>query len=57
MRVLLDENLPRRLKRHFAEGIEAVTVQERGWSGKRNGEFPASKHDQLYGLDKRRRRW
>ena len=39
MRVLLDENLPRRLKRHFAEGIQAVTVQERGWSEKRNGEL------------------
>ena len=26
MRVLLDENLPRRLLGHFSPGIEAVTV-------------------------------
>jgi hypothetical protein len=37
--VLLDENLPRRLKNHFAEGVEAATVKERGWSGGRNGEL------------------
>jgi len=39
MHVLLDENLPRRLKRHLAEEVQAVTVQERGWSGKRNGDL------------------
>ena len=39
MRVLLDENLPRKLKRHFDEGIEAVTVRDYGWTGMQNGEL------------------
>jgi predicted nuclease of predicted toxin-antitoxin system len=37
VRVLLDENLPRNLKRHLPAEIEVVTVRERGWSGKQNG--------------------
>lgn len=39
MRVLLDENLPRRLKRFLPPGVEALTVQERGWGSKENGEL------------------
>ncbi|MGH8070622.1 MAG: DUF5615 family PIN-like protein [Candidatus Entotheonellia bacterium] len=39
MRVLLDENLPRQLKRHFTADVEALTVQERGWSGIKNSEL------------------
>ncbi|PSF33091.1 hypothetical protein C7H19_20575 [Aphanothece hegewaldii CCALA 016] len=39
MRVLLDENLPRRLKRFFNEGVEVITVSERGWKGLKNGEL------------------
>ena len=39
MRVLLDENLDRRLKRYFDDEFEVVTVAERGWSGKKNGEL------------------
>ena len=39
MRVLLDENLPRQLKRHFPADVEVLTVQERGWSGIRNSEL------------------
>jgi hypothetical protein len=39
MRVLLDENLPRQLKRHFTADVEVLTVQERGWSGIRNSEL------------------
>ena len=42
MRVLLDEMLPRKLKRLLPEGTEAVTVQERGWDSKKNGELLAS---------------
>lgn len=42
MRVLLDEMLPRKLKRLLPEWIEAVTVQERGWDSKKNGELLAS---------------
>lgn len=39
MRVLLDENLPRRLKWHFPADVEVLTVQERGWSGIKNSEL------------------
>ena len=42
MRVLLDEMLPRRLKRLLPEGIEVVTVQELGWDSKTNGELLTS---------------
>ena len=37
MRVLLDENLDWRLRRGFDEIYDVVTVQYRGWSGKKNG--------------------
>ena len=37
MRVLLDENLDRRLKKAFDEKLEVLTVIDRGWSGKKNG--------------------
>lgn len=40
MRILLDENVARRLKREFAGGYEVVTVAEAGWAGKENGEAP-----------------
>lgn len=36
MRILLDECLPRRLKRSIL-GHDVTTVQERGWSSKKNG--------------------
>jgi hypothetical protein len=36
MRVLLDENVPRQLQRHFAADVGGLTVQERGWSGSKN---------------------
>lgn len=39
MRLLLDEQLDRRLKRYFGEEHEVVTVRERGWGGKENGEL------------------
>jgi predicted nuclease of predicted toxin-antitoxin system len=38
MRVLLDECLPKRLKKHLA-GHETWTVPEAGWAGKKNGEI------------------
>lgn len=38
MRVLLDECLPRRLKRELS-GHDVLTVPEAGWAGKRNGEL------------------
>ena len=39
MRILLDENVDRRLKQAFAEGHEVITVAEAGWAGKKNGEL------------------
>ena len=38
MRVLLDECLPRGLKKHLSEH-EVKTVPEAGWAGKKNGEL------------------
>jgi hypothetical protein len=38
MRVLLDESVPRRLKRDLLED-EVATVTEMGWQGKLNGEL------------------
>ena len=39
MRILLDENVDRRLKIHFPDEHEVVTVAEAGWAGKKNGEL------------------
>lgn len=38
MKVLIDENLPRKLK-GFLGNHEVFTVREMGWSGKSNGEL------------------
>ena len=41
MRVLLDEDLPIRLRLHFAaEALNVETVEYRGWKGLRNGALP-----------------
>jgi hypothetical protein len=40
VRILLDECLPRRLKRDLA-GLDVRTVPEMGWASKRNGELLA----------------
>ena len=39
MRVLLDENLDRRLKRHFDQRFDVSTVVDEGWSGTKNGQL------------------
>ena len=55
MRVLLDENVDRRLKRHFDPEFEVITVSERGWSGKKNGELlraAQSEFDALVTMDR-----
>lgn len=39
MRLLLDENLPRKLIGLFAPEMTAVTVRQRGWGEKQNGEL------------------
>jgi predicted nuclease of predicted toxin-antitoxin system len=38
MKLLLDENLPKRLKQDFAEH-EIYTVRDKSWNGKKNGEL------------------
>jgi len=38
MKILIDECLPRALKRHLRDH-DCRTVQEMGWSGKKNGEL------------------
>lgn len=38
MKLLLDENLPKRLKIDFPEH-EIFTVREKGWNSKKNGEL------------------
>lgn len=40
MKLLIDENLPRKLAAHL-EGHECRTVVQCGWSGKKNGELLA----------------
>lgn len=39
MKLLLDENLPRKLKIDFGNTFEVKTVREMGWHGKKNGEL------------------
>ena len=36
MRLLLDENLPKKLRRDFT-GHQIYTMREKGWTGKSNG--------------------
>ena len=39
MKILLDENIPKRLKSDFGIDYEVRTVQELKWTGKKNGEL------------------
>ncbi|MEO6721504.1 MAG: DUF5615 family PIN-like protein [Ferruginibacter sp.] len=39
MKILLDENLPTKLKYDFGESFEISTVKDMGWLGKKNGEL------------------
>jgi predicted nuclease of predicted toxin-antitoxin system len=55
MRLLLDENLPKRLKLDFPEH-EIYTVRDKGWNGIKNGELLKlliqNKFDALLTFDK-----
>ncbi len=55
MKLLLDENLPKRLKRDFPEH-EIYTVRDKDWDGKKNGELMqlmvADNFDALLTFDK-----
>lgn len=39
MRILLDENLPAKIKYDFGRDYKVSTVREMGWNGKKNGEL------------------
>lgn len=55
MRLLLDENLPKRLKQEFEEH-EVYTVADKGWTGVSNGKLlellTENKFDALLTFDK-----
>jgi len=55
MLLLLDENLPKRLKKDF-QGHLVLTIRDKGWAGKSNGELLklmlADKFDALITFDK-----
>ena len=39
MKILLDENLPTKLKYNFGINFEISTIKDMGWLGKKNGEL------------------
>ena len=39
MKILLDENLPKKLKLDFGEDLNVTSVREMNWQGKKNGEL------------------
>ena len=39
MKILLDENMPTKVKYDFGEGYEVLTVRDMSWLGKKNGEL------------------
>lgn len=39
MKILLDESLPRKLKYDFGDEHEVITVRDKDWLGKKNGEL------------------
>ena len=54
-RLLLDENIDRMLKGLFDDDFEVVTIAERGWQGKKNGELlrlAAEEFDVFVTMDK-----
>lgn len=55
MRILLDENVDRRLRRLFDARYDVMTVPERGWSGRENGDLlrsAAQEFDVLITMDR-----
>ncbi len=39
MKILLDENMPTKVKYDFGEGYDVSTIKGMGWLGKKNGEL------------------
>lgn len=55
MRALLDENMPKALIRLLAPEVETRTVQQEGWSGRKNGDLlsvAAARFDLLITTDR-----
>jgi len=56
MKLLLDESVPRRLKRVFPDGFDVLTVGDVGWTSTKNGELlrlaAAANFDVLITADK-----
>ncbi len=50
MKALLDENMPKALIRLLAPEVEARTVQQQGWSGRKNGKLLAVAADSFDAL-------
>ncbi len=50
MRILLDEMMPRKLKRFFPWDVEVVTVQERDWDSLENGDLLQAARDEFDAL-------
>lgn len=48
-RVLLDENLDRRLKNYFSSELDVTSVPSLGWQSKKNGELLAAMKEE--GMD------
>lgn len=44
IRLLLDENLPKKLKYRFGEDYQVTTVPEEGWSSLKNGALLQAMH-------------
>ncbi len=38
-KLLLDENIPKKLKYRFGDGFEVTTVPEQGWNSLKNGQL------------------
>ncbi len=47
---ILDEMMPRKLKRFFPWDVEVVTVQERGWDSLENGDLLQAARDEFDAL-------
>lgn len=39
MKILLDENIPKRLRLDFGDDHQVFTARQMGWNGKKNGEL------------------
>jgi predicted nuclease of predicted toxin-antitoxin system len=39
MKILLDENLPTKIKYNFGDPHDVSTIKDMGWLGKKNGEL------------------